>query len=405
MENEAPHLESFESNSDKQAVETSKSTLSAQPDVLFGIEHVIEREEPFMAETSHINNQLIHTDTDHGQFNVVKNEEESSLSTFKPGPFLGVPDDKSSEKSLSPNSESTPSTKSQSSPSFESIYDKYRSKETDTDDERASNININQQVMQNFQSSDAKEMILDTGVFQEFNPNITSLEDGAGLEANGPVVYEPPEVSSEDLDEMLENLDSSVSNESSNNNIYEQNDHDIVGGARPKDRSVMSIVAENVCNDSSEPILASVLHDNGIEKKPDLVIVGNTEDDKSDTSNKDSSKLPNEPPPYSEMDPRNSDEETKQNMNVEKIDRPSSLDLAASATSYSDINVNNVKSNDLETNSQFNIKDITGDEENIYATTLPSSHTAYLQSTFIMLRKDCTICHQHQVEGFYIPSG
>ena len=120
------------------------STLSAQPDVLSGIENVIEREEKtietheYKEPVDEINNVILNKIISNNT--LVSHEQISSLE-------VGV--NKPNATSLSPNSESTQSSKSQSSPSFESIYDKNRTKDTDSDEEKVPKENFSSQELRN----------------------------------------------------------------------------------------------------------------------------------------------------------------------------------------------------------------------------------------------------------------
>ena len=347
----------------------STSTLSAQPDVLSGIEHVIENEE---VSVTSVSQEIKDTFTVSTDLDKVKNEnstasnvllKESKDSTLKPNykaPF---------SSSISPNSESTSSTKSQSSPSFESIYDKYRSKETDTDDEKILKSNLQDPIPESNDTKLQNSLVESEEVCDTLNSGDYATLGDAIHDIKKPVSYEPPEVSSEELNDMLEQLGSSgftkppdngvfyetFCTKPTDNGVYETfsyppyellGNQNSVGGARPKQTSLMSISDSNICNDTDNVGFDTSEIDSSIkEVQPDVVIVTNA-DDCMENEDNENLKDDTDPPPYNTIHAMSSASITLQRtVNDNKFDRPTSLDLEQSACGYSDIENSNIAGN------------------------------------------------------------
>ena len=359
-------------NIETQSPFISTSTLSAQPDVLSGIEHVIENEEVGVSTVRHENKDTITISTD---LDNIKNEngtasnvlqKERKDSTLKPdykSPF---------SSSISPNSESTSSTKSQSSPSFESIYDKYRSKETDTDDEKISKDNLQDRISETNDTKLQNSLVESEEVCDTLNSGDYSTLGDANHDIKKPVSYEPPEVSSEELNDMLEQLGSSgFTKPSDNGGFYETlGNYNSVGGARPKQTSLMSISDANICSDTDQTGFGISEIDSSIQEvQPDVLIVTNADDCMEQEENVDP-KDNTDPPPYNTIDAMSSAGTSLQRtINDNKLDRPTSLDLEQSASGYSDLENSNIAGNVAEgfnsdEISDKNKRDKTSEEKN-----------------------------------------
>ena len=305
------------------------STLSAQPDVLSGIENVIEREEKTIATHEYkepvdeintvVLNKIISSNT------LVAHEQISSLE-------VGV--NKPNATFLSPNSESTQSSKSQSSPSFESIYDKYRSKDTDTDDEKVPKDNFSSQELGN---QLGPIHLLDTSIECKNSNRGDFPIVGTDSEMNNLISYECPKVSSDELDELLQQLDSTIIDDKAavtNTDITIFTNHDSEGGARPKNIDIMPNIASSISPVPSEIYLSSEKPDYDMrDKQPDLLTIGGTEERSDLLCAENPSQFADS---YSHKPPNLNISEgpITQSNKDEKLGRPTSLDLEQTPSTY-----------------------------------------------------------------------
>ena len=320
------------------------SLLTSQPDVLSGLENVVDTEDNNQSKPNSTHEQSVHsnyieiiTAPDTQDNEKLENEKEANPQLF---------DQKTTTFPISPNSESTHSTKSQSSPSFESIYDKYRSKDTDTDDEKVVAQDLIQQIHE-FQHNDKRILTENDTKTDASNLIENSAKEEQTQNLLRPLSYEPPEVSPEELNDMLEQLDTSdILDESNNVDHSKTVDTYNAGGARPKDMSFKSNSIMCPSTDNNESQMQTFQGDSNQEIQPDVVSVT----DKEDTNNPsfdDLAGLHSNPPPYSEVDPMVS-KETEKSASNERFDRPTSLNLEISNSEVSGIPSSPKEDNDSE---------------------------------------------------------
>ena len=316
------------------------SLLTSQPDVLSGLENVVDTDDinitktnPFV-EVSEVSNHLEVAQDEPNCYD--KQEEERELN-------LKVVDQKTSDFLVSPNSESTQSTKSQSSPSFESIYDKYRSKDTDTDDEKVLTEDLPQQI-QGTQCNDIKNTT-ESNTFGSSNFIENQMTENQASKLLRPLSYEPPEVSTEELDDMLEQLDTSdLANQPQIEDHLNSMEAYNLGGARPKDMSFRSNTT--FCGiENDEGKINSLQNEASYEIQPDIVVQSDKEETNSIVD--ENTRLHNNPPPYSEIDPMVS-QETAENESNEKLDRPTTLNLEISKSEVSENPTSPTEENESE---------------------------------------------------------
>ena len=299
------------------------SLLTSQPDVLSGLENVVDTEDistpklNSLAESSIVSNDIEEIKDIPSAYNETQ-DDHTELNPHNA-------DQNTIKLPVSPNSESTPS--------FESIYDKYRSKDTDTDDERVlaedltqptqkTQYNDTQNVKQNYEFHSANSN--ENHDIENKNPNLLR-----------PLSYEQADVSQDELTDMLEQLETSdLMNQSKNQDCLIPVESHNIGGARPKDTSFKSSNIACSAVDIGESQIDSFQDESTQDMKPDIVVATNKEND--DSNIKGGMGLRRSPPPYCEIDPMVPQDTEKYTLN-EKFDRPTSLNLEISKSEASDI--------------------------------------------------------------------
>ena len=152
-----------------------------------------------------------------------------------------------------------------------------------------------------------------------------------------PVSYEPIQVSTEELDEMLEQLEASnIASESECTFTSTKNSADnfinnryLMGGARPKDSSLISSRSDDYTSKISNTAVETIINDSDfIEIQPDVVMgaANNTTATSKEDNTGENPKIHIGPPPYSEIDPMVTCDTEIGSENGEKLDRPTSLE-------------------------------------------------------------------------------
>ncbi len=314
------------------------STLSSQqPDVLSGLEDVIavpDHEDDVDDNLS----QHIEVPEENAAVGEVKQQQpepDQNLSQSLEDDDVR-PDSATSNRS----NESSSSSKSQSS-EFESIYDKYRDKSTEEEEDEGI-----------AQESSANKIDDKTAIPETRSDEKQVDKESARHELQKPVSFEPADVSNDELDEMLAELDMSETTTVTTEAGRHDDDleiaksaqasgahHHVVPtpdtGAIPKDSSLFKIDSTNTTdNDLQETEVTASNTTTTSNEIPDIVMAASATTASasaatsrpSDSSGQSQEIPADSPPPYSEIDPMKQTEQQNTHRPLQRL-RPNSLDV------------------------------------------------------------------------------